>query len=147
MSELPDRPGGAACSDFGAGAGILNDSALPSPRLVVCLDDLLWCNVDEDFSVTIRDWFGSCGGWTLLLRLLVCLFLVWFVNMDVTIICIRANRIFLRSLGSFLVYLVSPPGAFLLPYSAVFCTTQALPTLPFLFTFSWLYLGSCAHMK
>ena len=64
---------------------------------MVCLDDLLWCNVDEDFSVTIRDWFGSCGSWTLLLRLLVCLFLVWFVNMDVTVLDTRANRIFLRS--------------------------------------------------
>ena len=104
---------------------------------MACLDDLLWCNVDEDLSVNIRGWFGSCGGWTLLLRLLVCLFLVWFVNMDVTVICTRANRIFLRSL----VYLAFPSGAFLLPYSAVFCTTQALPTLPFFFAFSWLCCG------
>ena len=43
---------------------------------MACLDDLLWCNVDEDLSVNIRGWFGSCGGWTLLLRLLVCLFSV-----------------------------------------------------------------------
>ena len=64
---------------------------------MACLDDLLWCNVDEDLSVNIRGWFGSCGGWTLLLRLLVCLFLVWFVNMDVTVIDTRANRIFVRS--------------------------------------------------
>ena len=101
---------------------------------MACLDDLLWCNVDEDFSVNIRGWFGSCGGWTLLLRLLVCLFLVWFVNMDVTVICTRANRIFLRSL----VYLAFPSGAFLLPYSAVFCTTQALPTCR-----SFLLLAGC----
>ena len=105
---------------------------------VACLDDLLWCNVDEDLSVNIRGWFGSCGSWTLLLRLLVCLFLVWFVNMDVTVICTRANRIFLRSL----VYLVFPSGAFLLPYSAVFCTTpQALPTCRSFFAFSWLCCG------
>ena len=91
--------------------------------------------MDEDFSVTIRDWFGSCGGWTLLLRLLVCLFLVWFVNMDVTVICTRANRIFLRSL----VYLVFPSGV-----SVLFC--GVLPDagaayLPFFFAFSWLCCG------
>ena len=87
---------------------------------MACLDDLLWCNVDEDLSVNIRGWFGSCGGWTLLLSLLVCLFLVWFVNMDVTIIDTRANRIL-----SGLVYLVSP--LVFLSYSAVCCSTQALP--------------------
>ena len=105
---------------------------------MVCLDDLLWCNVDEDFSVNIRDCFGSCGGWTLLLRLLVCLFLVWFVNMDVTVICTRANRIFVRSL----VYLVFPSGASF-PL-ALFCGVlydAGAAYFAVLFAFSWLCCG------
>ena len=78
MSELLDRPGGAACSDFGAGAGILNDSALPSPWLL-WLVWMICCGAmwTEDLSVNIRGWFGSCGGWTLLLILL---YLTWIVK-------------------------------------------------------------------
>jgi hypothetical protein len=102
---------------------------------VACLDDLLWCNVDEDLSVNIRGWFGSCGGWTLLLRLLVSLILVWFVNMDVTIIDTRANRIL-----SGLVYLVSP--LVFLSYSAVCCSTQALPNLLLILLLAGCVVGS-----
>ena len=101
---------------------------------MACLDDLLWCNVDEDLSVNIRGWFGSCGGWTLLLRLLVCLFsVVREHGRDGNLH--QSQQDF--SPGS-LIYLVFPSGAFLLPYSAVFCTTQALPTCR-----SFLLLAGC----
>ena len=63
--------------------------------------------------------------------------------MDVTVICTRANRIFLRSL----VYLVFPSGAFSLAlFCSVLCDAGAA-YLPFLFAFSWLCCGFVSYVS